>query len=56
MRYRNVTTGDVIDSPYVISGSNWEPMEEDTAVFPDDDVTVADASEEKPSRPRRGRK
>lgn len=56
MRYRNVKTGDVIDSLCVISGSNWEPVEEDTAVFPDDDVAVADTSEGKPSRPRRGRK
>lgn len=56
MRYRNVKTGDVIDSPCVISGSNWEPVEEDAAAFPEDDVAVADTSEEKPSRPRRGRK
>ena len=56
MRYRNVKTGDVIDSPCVISGSNWEPVEEDTAVFPDDDAAVAEVSEEKPPRPRRGKK
>ena len=56
MRYRNVKTGDVIDSACVISGSNWEPVEEDTAVFPDDDVDVAEVSEEKPPRPRRGKK
>ena len=56
MRYRNVKTGDVIDSPCAISGSNWEPVEEDVAAFPDDDVAVADASEEKTSKPRRGRK
>lgn len=51
MRYRNVKTGDVIDSPCVISGSNWEPVEEDAAVFPDDDAAVAEVSEEKPPRP-----
>ena len=56
MRYRNVKTGDVIDSPCVISGSNWEPVEEDTAVFPDDDAAVAEVSEETPPRPRRGKK
>ena len=56
MRCRNVKTGDVIDSPCVISGSNWEPVEEDAAAFPDDDVNEANTSEEKPSKPRRGRK
>ena len=53
MRYRNVKTGDVIDSPCVISGSNWEPVEENTAVFPDGDAAMAEVSEEKPPRPRR---
>lgn len=56
MRYRNVKTGDVIDSPCVISGSNWEPVEEDTLYSPTMTLPVAEVSEEKPPRPRRGKK
>jgi len=28
MKYKNVVTGAVFDSPFVIKGKNWEPIEE----------------------------
>ena len=28
MKYKNVVTGAVFDSPFVIKGKNWEPIKE----------------------------
>lgn len=62
-RYRNRKTGEEINTSNRIGGKNWEPVEEEPVLPPEDDFeeeTVEDPSEEapadKPKAARRGKK
>lgn len=56
MRYRNVKNGDVIESKCVISGDNWEPVEETAAEASSKEGVVGNNPAQKPKATRRSKK
>ena len=47
-RYRNRKTGEVITTTNRIGGKNWEPIEEDPVLPPEDDFEDNPVAEEEP--------
>nr|DAN74726.1 MAG TPA: hypothetical protein [Caudoviricetes sp.] len=46
MKYRNITTGAIIDSPCLISGEDWEELIENTTNENEETVEDVETTEE----------
>lgn len=55
MKYRNVTTGAIIDSPCLILGKDWEELIENTTNENEETVEDVEATEET-EEPKKGKK